>query len=75
MNVWLTPAQVALKSGRHKSTVYEALESGELHGHQRKRGGRWQVHVAAVDAWIRGTDQHVACGCPPAIPIRRRRTA
>lgn len=71
--MWLTPIQAAVEAGRHKTTVYEALESGELHGHQRKRGGRWQIHSDVIGAWIRGTDQHQACGCPSVTSIRRPR--
>jgi hypothetical protein len=65
MTDWLTPEQVAVKRGgkTHVVTVWKALESGELHGHQRKRRGRWQVHPEAVDAWVRGMDGETACGC------------
>lgn len=63
MTDWLTPAQVAGAAGRHLVTVHLALERGELHGHQRVRRGRWQVHPDAVDAWIKGMDGPAACGC------------
>lgn len=72
---WITPAQVVEKTGRNKTVVYEALESGELHGHQRKPGGRWSIHPAVPGAWIRGLDQHEACGCPRVTAIRRQPTA
>jgi hypothetical protein len=60
---WLTVEQVAGKTGKHPVTLRRALECGELHGHQRKRRGRWQVHPEAVNAWIRGMDGPAACGC------------
>ncbi len=65
MTDWLTPAQVAEKRGgkTHVVTVWKALESGELHGHQPKRGGHWSIAAAAVDAWITGMDGVAACGC------------
>lgn len=72
MSEWLTPQQAATAAQREITTVYKALESGELHGHQRKRGGRWSIHAGVIGAWIRGTDQHVACGCPRVTSIRRR---
>ncbi|MFF5988164.1 helix-turn-helix domain-containing protein [Prauserella flavalba] len=68
---WLTPKQAAVTARRHPVTVYKALEAGELHGHQRKRGGRWLVHPDAVSAWIRGTDGTAACGCSNVRRIRR----
>lgn len=69
MNDWLTPAQVAERRGgrTHVVTVRKALESGELHGHQRKRGGRWLVAASAVDAWVQGLDGAAVCGCRPKL--------
>ncbi|MFI6302119.1 helix-turn-helix domain-containing protein [Amycolatopsis thailandensis] len=69
---WWTPAQVATEVKCHVTTVWLALESGELHGHQRMRGGRWKVHPDAVDAWIRGMDGVAACGCARLRPVGRR---
>lgn len=69
MTEWLTPAQVAAsvpaRQGKtmHVVTVRKALESGELHGHQRMRRGHWTVSAEAVDAWIKGLDGVAACGC------------
>jgi excisionase family DNA binding protein len=61
---WLTPVEAADRARCGKFTVYRALESGGLHGHQSKRGGRWVIAPVAVDAWIQGLDGSVACGCP-----------
>jgi excisionase family DNA binding protein len=60
---WITPREAAQQARLSAYTIYVALESGELHGHQRTRGGRWQINPAAVDAWIRGMDGPTACGC------------
>ena len=71
---WLTPAEVAKKRGgkTHVVTVRRALESGELHGHQRKRRGHWSVNALAVDAWITGLDGTAACGCARLRSVGRR---
>lgn len=61
MTEWLTPAQVAALAGRHVVTVWRALESGELHGHQATRKGRWRIDPASVDAWVRGRDSREPC--------------
>jgi excisionase family DNA binding protein len=54
--IWLTTHQGADRAGRHHITVRRALEAGELHGSQRKTGGRWRIHVECLDAWVAGTD-------------------
>lgn len=69
---WIGPHEAARRAGRRSVwTVYRALESGELHGHQRKRGGRWQIHPEAVDAWVRGMDGAAACGCQRLQSVKR----
>lgn len=60
---WIKPSEAARRTGRSVYTVYRALECGELHGHQRVSGGRWQIHPAAVTAWVQGLDGAAACGC------------
>lgn len=60
---WMSVPSVADYTGHHRSTVRVALESGELHGHQRRYRGRWNLHIDAVDAWMRGEDGTAACGC------------
>lgn len=72
MTEWLTPAQVAEHTGRHIVTIWRALESGQLHGHQGKRGGRWSVDPAAVDAYMRGLDSRDPCCGSRVVPLRRR---
>ena len=71
MTEWQTPQKVSESAGRHITTVWLALESGELHGHQRARRGRWSIHPDAVDAWIRGLDGAAACGCARVRLTRR----
>lgn len=52
--VWLSTAQSADHAGCHPDTVLKACESGELHGTQRKKKGRWRIHVDCLDAWCAG---------------------
>lgn len=72
---WLTVADVAQVTGWHPDTVRRRLESGEMHGHQRSRRGRWQIHSDAVDACIRGLDGPTACGCARLQSVTRGRRA
>lgn len=53
--LWLNTAQAADHAGNHPDTIRKAAESGELHGSQRKAGGRWRFHVRCLDAWAAGT--------------------
>lgn len=70
---WLTPAEVADLTGLHIDNVLKKLKSGEMHGHQRVHGGRWSVHIAAANAFVRGQDSRKACGCDVVRPLRRSR--
>jgi len=46
-------------SGHHPKTVRNALESGELHGYQHRRGAHWLVDEECLRAWCEGGDcQH-----------------
>jgi len=72
MTDWLTSQQVADKlSPTHVVTVRRWLESGELHGHQRKHRGPWKVHPDAVDALVKGLDGVAACGCARLRSMKR----
>lgn len=55
---YVRPAQVVRHTGLSKSTVMQALWSGELEGY--RRGKAWLIPVEAVDRWIRGDDANVA---------------
>lgn len=46
--------QAAEYSGRHVVTIRKALEAGDLHGGQRKAGGRWSIRFECLDAWLDG---------------------
>ncbi|MCW2902256.1 MAG: Helix-turn-helix domain [Streptosporangiaceae bacterium] len=52
--MWFTPAEVMTITGVSRTEVYEALQTGELEGHQRGKARRWRVHRNAVEAWMRG---------------------
>ncbi|WP_166459623.1 helix-turn-helix domain-containing protein [Amycolatopsis pithecellobii] len=71
-NKWLTALEAAKHARRNHITVLKALGSGELHGHQNRRGGRWQVKRNAVDAWIEHSDGAKACGCRDITDRRHR---
>ncbi|MEU0515835.1 helix-turn-helix domain-containing protein [Amycolatopsis sp. NPDC006125] len=71
---WWTPAEAASYARCSRNRVHLALESGELHGHQARKGGRWRIKREAVDAWIQGLDESQAaalCGCIQLRPVRR----
>ncbi|MGH3627488.1 MAG: helix-turn-helix domain-containing protein [Sciscionella sp.] len=72
---WLTVAEAAIRARRVRQTVRRALEVGDLDGHQTRRGGRWQIHIDAVDAWVRGkpiTTQRQICGCVHLQAVKTR---
>jgi excisionase family DNA binding protein len=52
--VWLTTDEVRQTTGISRTTVYEALQTGELRGYQRAKHKAWRVHTDDVDMWIRG---------------------
>lgn len=52
--IWHNTAQAAEHAGCHVDTVLKALEGAELHGYQRKPGGRWRVHIDCLDSWCAG---------------------
>lgn len=54
--IWLTTAQAVEHTGYHVQTIRRAAESGELHGSQRKAGGRWRFHRDCLDAWVSGSN-------------------
>lgn len=56
LRIWMNTAQAAEHVGRHEQTIRKAAEAGELHGTQRKAGGRWRFHVSCVDAWVLGDE-------------------
>lgn len=63
MTEWMTPKQVADLVIRNVTDVRRALESGELHGHQKVFRGHWRIDAACVDPWIVGADSGTACCC------------
>lgn len=52
--IWLNTNDAAAYAGNHPVTLRKAFESGELHGSQRTKNGRWRVHVDCLDAWCAG---------------------
>lgn len=52
--LWMNTEQAADHAGRHVDTIRKAVESGELHGAQRKVKGRWRINVECLDKWVAG---------------------
>lgn len=50
---WLTVADVQKITGRARTTILAALQSGDLEGHQDAPGHKWDIHEAAIDPWMR----------------------
>lgn len=73
MSAYLTVAQAAVLAGRHPVTLRKALEAAELHGFQRKVGGRWSIAEECVTAWVEC--RPCAHKTSNVTPIRRSRTA
>lgn len=48
----LTVNDAATVGSRHPVTIRRALEVGDLHGKQRKKGGRWLIQPECLEAWI-----------------------
>jgi excisionase family DNA binding protein len=54
-------AQAAAYAECHPDTIRRALESGELHGGQRKSRGRWSIRRECLDQWLNGAKcEHLA---------------
>jgi hypothetical protein len=58
--LWYKPIEVERLTGRSRKSVYEALWSGELRGHQKRKGGSWSIPASAVQVWMDGDDRKVA---------------
>lgn len=72
--VRLTVPEAAAEGRKHPVTVRRALESGELHGSQRVKGGRWTVEAPCLAAWLAGAEcEHRRAPAPTTVvPFRRR---
>lgn len=56
-------SQAAEYAGCHPNTIHKACQSGELHGGQRKKGGRYSIRPECLDAWLDGQDcEHKIAG-------------
>jgi excisionase family DNA binding protein len=51
--VWFDTRQAAERCGVHRETLLVALQTGDLRGTQRVKGGRWRLHLDDLDAWLR----------------------
>lgn len=64
---WLITAEAAQYARCSEDEIRDALASGELHGTQRRPGGRWRIHRDWLDAWLRGD------AAPVVVPLVTRR--
>lgn len=72
--VRLTVEEAAADARVHPETIRDACRSGELHGSQRIKRGRWTVEATCLTAWLAGEQcehQHAAA-TTTVVPFRRR---
>lgn len=50
----MTMADMVSESGVSRFTIMPALQTGELHGHQRKKYGTWRAEESCFRAWMLG---------------------
>ncbi|WP_380161573.1 helix-turn-helix domain-containing protein [Kineococcus sp. R86509] len=65
-----TVAEAAEQSRRSRETVLTALQIGELHGHQRVKGGKWLIKPECIEAWMSGNGED-CCGQGESTPAAR----
>lgn len=54
---WYRPREVVKLTGWSRTTVYDALWSGRLKGHQPAKGQPWRISVSALREWMDGTPE------------------
>lgn len=70
--VRLTVEEAAADARVHPETIRDACRSGELHGSQRIKRGRWTVEAPCLSAWLAGEEcEHQRAAT--VVPFRRRR--
>lgn len=70
---YLTVNEVAEVTRKHPVTIRLALEGGELHGSQRKRGGRWVVNADCIQPYLDHRPcEHASARRANVTPIRGR---
>lgn len=72
--VRLTVEEAAADARVHPETIRDACRSGELHGSQRIKRGRWTVEEPCLSAWLAGEEcEHQrTAATSTVVPIRRR---
>lgn len=71
--VRLTVEEAAEEGRKHPETIRDACRSGELHGSQRTKRGRWTVEAACLTAWLAGEQcEHHKAAARTVVPFRRR---
>lgn len=54
MRLRFSTAEAASHARCHVVTIRKACESGELHGTQRTKNGRWSIRLTCLEAWLDG---------------------
>ena len=74
--VRLTVEEAAADARVHPETIRNACRSGELHGSQRVKRGRWTVEEPCLWAWLagEGCEHERAIATSTVVPLRRRWT-
>lgn len=72
--VRLTVEEAAADARVHPETIRDACRSGELHGSQRIKRGRWTVEVPCLAAWLAGEEceHRRTAATSTVVPFRRR---
>lgn len=72
MTKLLTVGEAAEIVRRHPVTVRKALESGEMHGMQRKARAHWLINEDCAVAWVTGERCAHQQQAAPARPLPLR---
>ncbi|WP_277394940.1 helix-turn-helix domain-containing protein [Cellulosimicrobium sp. SL-1] len=71
--VRLTVEEAADDARVHPETIRDACRSGELHGSQRTKRGRWTIEAQCLTAWIDGGKcEHKQAAAATVVPFRGR---
>ena len=70
----LTVEEAAADARVHPETIRDACRSGQLHGSQRIKRGRWTVEEPCLSAWLAGAEceHRRAPATSTVVPFRRR---
>jgi len=74
--VRLTVEEAAADARVHPETIRDACRSGELHGSQRIKRGRWTIEEPCLAAWLAGKKcEHQRAAASTVVQFPRRGAA